>query len=668
MLKLWLSCALACASALLRPLGNEVRAEVPMHNPGLDGTCPKGFQYSRDTASCKQANCPPGASRVYTLECNCGEAWGRPFRTCYADGLATHCVAAGAACDDKDTGGFDAMIDTCRTGYAKEPDGTCAHAFPKSIVCTVLDARGQPLGGRDVSFGEDPGKGANFANTQRGQTGADGAITFNVQDPKAAGIIIKSSGPEGPRALSIRRNDFKGCVLHVVDEAGFEANIRDTYEDLLRKACVSAEDLTKVRGVGFDFSGGGKPLYDPGDNIIHGLSVSDDYGELTRGMIHELSHGMIARAIDASKDVGGKHNNWVPVDPKDAKGRHGTPEAVAFEEGAADFVAMLYFHAKGEVYQADLADDVAAGRAIDANGKAASARTESVITRYLWSVYQPIIEGSPDGPALALADFLRTMSHAPRQARFGTAFTDPVRTIHELIAQRIQRDGNASERAACGFAPIDLERAKRLAEAYGLVDVPPVQTVNDSPDALARLTPGDHAIPAGTEVILQDGARLLDQGKLGRTRLGGKSPARFRVDPDGRATLLEGQAIVTDGPARTEAIDVVPMGTGYTLRVQDGGHTVAVDHGQVDVVERAGGRRVSVAAGQAVTFSAGAGFSVPSDAQDELTRVTEGFATEPQGERSGAGGRRSQTTLLIVALAAVAGFVLLGLLMVRRRR
>ena len=33
-------------------------AEVPMHNPGLDHTCPKGFQYSRDTAACEQANCP----------------------------------------------------------------------------------------------------------------------------------------------------------------------------------------------------------------------------------------------------------------------------------------------------------------------------------------------------------------------------------------------------------------------------------------------------------------------------------------------------------------------------------------------------------------------------------------------------------------------------------
>ncbi|MBI5223226.1 hypothetical protein HY990_02285 [Candidatus Micrarchaeota archaeon] len=78
-----------------------VFAEVPMHNPDLDKNCPSGFQWSRDTASCKQADCPAGAGRTYTDDCNCGEAWSRPFRTCYdskTPGLATSCVAAGQKC------------------------------------------------------------------------------------------------------------------------------------------------------------------------------------------------------------------------------------------------------------------------------------------------------------------------------------------------------------------------------------------------------------------------------------------------------------------------------------------------------------------------------------------------------------------------------------------
>lgn len=86
-----LAFALSCVALV-------VRAEVPDHNPSLDHQCPKGFQYSRGPAACKQADCPPGAGRTYTYDCSCGEAWDKPFRTCYKDQLATHCVAAGESC------------------------------------------------------------------------------------------------------------------------------------------------------------------------------------------------------------------------------------------------------------------------------------------------------------------------------------------------------------------------------------------------------------------------------------------------------------------------------------------------------------------------------------------------------------------------------------------
>ncbi len=78
-----------------------VFAEVPEHNPDLDSNCPKGFQWSKGTISCKQADCPEGAGRTYTYDCSCGEAWDKPFRTCYdpnQPGYAITCVAAGAKC------------------------------------------------------------------------------------------------------------------------------------------------------------------------------------------------------------------------------------------------------------------------------------------------------------------------------------------------------------------------------------------------------------------------------------------------------------------------------------------------------------------------------------------------------------------------------------------
>jgi hypothetical protein len=76
-------------------------AEVPEHNPDLDYNCGEGFQWSRGTVSCKQADCPAGAGRTYTYDCNCGEAWDQPFRTCYdpeRPGFAVACVPAGSPC------------------------------------------------------------------------------------------------------------------------------------------------------------------------------------------------------------------------------------------------------------------------------------------------------------------------------------------------------------------------------------------------------------------------------------------------------------------------------------------------------------------------------------------------------------------------------------------
>lgn len=79
-------------------LASIVTAEVPGHNPDLDSQCPSGFQWSKETASCKQAECPSGAGRTYTLDCNCGEAWDKPFKTCYLNGLATSCIDASSKC------------------------------------------------------------------------------------------------------------------------------------------------------------------------------------------------------------------------------------------------------------------------------------------------------------------------------------------------------------------------------------------------------------------------------------------------------------------------------------------------------------------------------------------------------------------------------------------
>jgi hypothetical protein len=77
-----------------------IGAEVPGHNPDLDYKCGEGSQWSRSTVGCEQAVCPEGAGRTYGLDCNCGEAWGRPFRTCYDEnGLAAYCISNDQECE-----------------------------------------------------------------------------------------------------------------------------------------------------------------------------------------------------------------------------------------------------------------------------------------------------------------------------------------------------------------------------------------------------------------------------------------------------------------------------------------------------------------------------------------------------------------------------------------
>jgi hypothetical protein len=509
----------------------------------------------------------------------------------------------------------------------------------------VLGADGRPVAGRAIHMGERTADDRNNAATQDGTTGADGTVSFPVTNRTAPRIVIKETGDEGPRVVSIDLKAQQPCIFHVLAPDAFERSTRDDYETFLRNSCLDDKALAAVRKVGLDFSGGGKPLYDPNDNTIHGIGLGDDYDELMRGLIHELGHGMIARAIDPDKDVGGPHNNWEPVDPKKVKA--GTAEQLAFEEGAADFLAMLYFRMHGQVYQKDLEDDVAAGHAIEANGKDASARTESVITRYLWSVYQPIIDG-PDGPQKALADFLQTMTYEQRNAGYLEWGVKPARTIQDFIAARVKRAGDAKEGQRCGFAPVDLDKMRRLGDAYGVATIPRVNIEHrDGGDTLAMATPGVHDIPAGGAVVYQHGD-VLGSGKIARTRVGGAGPATVSVDPDGGVTVKSGTAIVTDGSARTESLEVVPMGTAYIVRVEGDKQTVAVAHGKVEVTERAGAKRkVTVEEGKAVDWGAKDGFTAPRDGKEDLVRG------KPEPAGAGGGGSSAFPFKVVAAIAIV---------------
>jgi hypothetical protein len=480
-----------------------------------------------------------------------------------------------------------------------------------------------------MHFGEATGDKANpYANAQDLKTGDDGTVTFKVANHQAASISVSERGPEGSRGFAMDRAKQRECVFRVLDEAGFEGAIKDDYDGFLTSTCLDKDTRASVRKIGFDFSGGGKPLYDPNSGKIQGVGIGEDYDELIRGMIHEMSHGLIAVAIDPGKDVGGGHNNWEPIDP--AKVKAGTPEELAFEEGIADFIAMLYFKQRGEVYQSDLGDATITGKAIEANGRDKSARTESVITSYLWDLYRPVIESGPAGAQMALADFLQTLTYERRQATFGSWSTKPARTIHDFISARIKRSADAAEQKQC-YGAIEAQKVRDIANAYGFTEPPKVQA---GPEGERILQAGVHDLPPGSDATFQNGATYLDDGRISKATVRGGG--QIEIEGDGGMTLRRGTAVVTDGPARTVELNMVPMGTAYLVTVEGDRSTVAVAKGSVEVVERGGaGRKITLAAGQAADYTAKAGFAAPRDAAKDLARAAPPTPKAPGTQAAG---------------------------------
>jgi hypothetical protein len=613
--------------------------------------CPPGFYYDRQTIACEQEHCPPGAGRTYTHECNCGEAWGNPFRTCAENGLVTHCVPKDKPCDSIKEG-FDVLTGGCKDGFLADAAASCTRAFPKSITCKVVDIAGKPLAGKKLTFGEykeNPAK--TWTQRVEGTSGADGTVRFSVIDQRADSISFFTNAPEGARKLNWTKESQPECLIYSFDEPTFEAWVAGSYADLLRKACFSEDEIKAVTAIPFEGGRTGTPRFS--DGKIEYSGVLEDPAELLQTAIHEYGHGISKNVLDTWKEAGGPHNNWVPVDPAKASGWAGTPETVAFEEALADFMAMLHFRDRGQTYQGgEFEDSRSAERALDANGMDSAARTEGVITTALWDLYRPIIESGPDGPAKALADLRATIGYPQKAASLGGFATNPVRTIRDFLAQRVKRAGDAAEKGlACGYSELGADKVQRIGEIYGLTprrEVKPALRTDDAvpmamavPDVTAV---GVHVIPKGAEVTIDDYA--ADYGKVSRFRAGGDVPTEIEIEADGQPTVRSGTAVAIDGPARTVDLNVVPMGTELVVTVAGDKQTVLVAHGGAEVVERAGqGRRVTLTAGQAVDWTAAAGFAAVRDAAAEIDRLRRS-ATAAPGGASGRSWKRHLPWLL----------------------
>ncbi|HTM22716.1 MAG TPA: hypothetical protein VL172_19470, partial [Kofleriaceae bacterium] len=456
-------------------------AEVPGHNPNLDSQCSPGYQWSRETVACEQTTCPPGAGRTYTLECNCGEAWGNPFVTCRDDktGLATHCVPVPMKCDERKNG-FDPITGACKPGFVDDGKGGCNATFPERQKCRLEKLGGQPIAGTEVTFAEaaPPGAGQQWTGEQHAPTGTDGTVEFPVANRQAEALLVSVRNAAG-RTIHKVRLDLHAqpgeCVLKVYDAGEAERHVKDEYADLLGRACVSADEIARLRAIQMDPATTGKPRFDPEANTVQG-TIEGPWDETGATLFHELGHAISDQILDPTwgfvkgvplvgKFAGGSHDPWTANQYKDEWGPDVDPEELAFEEGLADFMAVLQYARRGQVYDPELLGVERAEQAINGAGAGSASRIEGVVTSFLYQYYKPLIESGPDGPAQALGDFIRVLRYDPRTARIhGT----PARTLPQFIAAAARAAGEQHPCKAAQTAPLG-----DLANRYGLGAAPP---------------------------------------------------------------------------------------------------------------------------------------------------------------------------------------------------
>ncbi len=197
---------------------SSVFAEVYGHNPDLDYLCEEGFQWSRDTVACEQADCPEGANRTYTLDCNCGEAWGRDFRTCYNDtGLAIACVGGDEACPGEEE---DVEAD-------EEDENACDEAAHEvenrkgECECAALYAR--------VSSEAE----CAFVGSKGLNLDADGLVEFEaivgrLAPGQAETFVGKDTGGRDVRVAVLREQD--GSYTFSADGLHYFSTSRDAFK------------------------------------------------------------------------------------------------------------------------------------------------------------------------------------------------------------------------------------------------------------------------------------------------------------------------------------------------------------------------------------------------------------------------------------------------------
>ncbi len=606
---------------LLIIISSLVIAEVPGHNPDLDSQCSQGKQYSRGTADCKQANCPPGAGRTYTYDFSCwvSEWCVDPKVTCYENGLAVRCLPKGGDCN-KAKSGFDPITGNCKQGYDLNADKTdCVAKFPDKVSCKVIDLDGNPIKNGKILYGEYTKSETAHDSSKTGNTNDNGEIEFQVTNTHSKSVNFIFTGGDGyyKSATRIYADGQKECKITAYKNDQIGPQIKGKFIDLLKNACMPQDLINKINDAKFNFdSDVDTSQYDGKEIKIAKGELGGDWETLERTLVHEFGHYLSEKLIDADKSVGGKHNNWEPNEDKSWwQFTKSDPEELAFEEGLADFMAMLYFQAKEEVYQEDYATNTHAINFLSSNGKDKGGKTEGVVTSFLYEYYKNQLK-EEKGAARAFGDLVRSATYEPRK-NSGT----PARTIKDFIIQKIRTDKNEQSNECSPKSQMpniaDLsrkygfesdEKYKLTVDSLTKVEANDVEILSPPPDALS---PGfflEKLIPYELRTNTQAPALISypsDYATSGIERRITFKPgtASFEIGQDNVVLIKNGSAFVIDADVRTHLIKINHKQTKYLVEVSGDRESVTVLDGSADVSDA--NAQVSLNSGENVDYTAG---------------------------------------------------------------
>lgn len=614
-------------------LSTLASAEVPQHNPDLDYKCSPGFQWSRGTVACEQANCPHGAGRTYTYECNCGEAWdsNSPLVTCWKNTLAIKCIPRGDKCDEYPYT-FDVLTGECMEGYEYDQDlEECITTGAPILECSVKDLDGNPVDGAIIKYNVYNRTDAkNPIHSYESITREDGSYSNVIPRKGSYSITISVEYPmdiDMPRLIKkikVRSDRVGNCSFTLYNPDQVERKIKSDLEKFLRDACFPPNLIEKIRNAKIKAGTGvTNSLYDPNDKTLY-LSQGDmnaGWDELQKALAHELGHWVSDNLIDDGKNVGGSHDVWEPTVSSSWFIDAGE---TAYEEAMAEFFAIMYLKSQGRTYD-PLFETPEQSYQVLGLHPLKGHLIEGVITSFLYQYYKDSLNLLKTPPAQVFGDFFQSTKDG-----VGRIFTRPPRTVEEFIAARKKGTGGSWDCQVSNTGNLD-----RLVTDFRLTEEGRARILleeSSESDDLENLKLSSNILAANQEVVIPKDSGLVAvqwsdrskrrQGKIPMVYFS-KDATSFQVSSDGKSIILEdGKAYAMDADIETPSLRITGLGTEYVVEVSADKETVTVLEGSVEAEDIETAETVTVEEEKKVEYTPDEGLSEPKNADTRKIEST----------------------------------------------